>query len=159
MDTEVSQHNFSVPISNEEISSPKHDMEVVAYITGYCAHSTLQKLSCIFCSSILVPENRNIDVEFNTIIANLSRGRLRFPQPCSVHMVLVKTLVVEKLIKGDAKPFLVSNNERGIVSSIATSLLGDVELETCENGYTSETFVWHVVRATTNVPLNNFCRQ
>ncbi|KAH7960326.1 hypothetical protein HPB49_018723 [Dermacentor silvarum] len=136
-DTEVSQHNFSVHISNEEISSSKHDMEVVAYIAGYCAHSTLKKVSCILCSSILILENRNIDVECSTMIANLSRGSLRFPQPCTVHMVLVTTPVVEKLTKGEnAKPFLASNNQRGIVRSIATSLLGDVELETCENGHT-----------------------
>lgn len=158
-DTEVSQHNFSVHISNDEISSPKHDMEVVAYIAGYCAHSALKKLSCAFCSSVLVLESRNIDVEANTMIDNLSRGSLKFPQPCTVHMVLMTTLVVEKLTKGEnAKAFLASNNQRGIVSSITTSLLGDVELETCENGHTSETIVQHVVRVATNVALNNFCR-
>lgn len=158
-DTEVSQHNFSVHISNDEISNPKHDMEVVAYIAGYCAHSALKKLSCAFCSSVLVLESRNIDVEGNTMIDNLSRGSLKFPQPCTVHMVLVTTLVVEKLTKGEnAKAFLASNNQRGIVSSITTSLLGDVELETCENGHTSETIVRHVVRVATNVALNNFCR-
>ncbi|KAH7979017.1 hypothetical protein HPB49_007780 [Dermacentor silvarum] len=102
-------------------------MAVVAYMAGYCAHSTLKKLSCIFCSSILVMENRNIEVESNILIANLSREGLKFPQPCTVHMVLVTTLVVEKLTKGgNAKPFLASNNQHAIVSSIVTSLLGDV---------------------------------
>ncbi|KAH7965135.1 hypothetical protein HPB49_004072 [Dermacentor silvarum] len=79
------------------------------------------------------------------MIANLSRGGLRFPQPCTVHMVLVMAPVVEKLTKGEnAKPFLASNNQRGIVSFIATSLLGDVELETCENGHTSKTLARHI---------------
>lgn len=158
-DTEVSQHNFSVHISNDEISNPKHDMEVVAYIAGYCAHSALKKLSCAFCSSVLVLESRNIDVEGNTMIDNLSRESLKFLQPCTVHMVLMTTLVVEKLTKGEnAKAFLASNNQRGIVSSITTSLLGDLELETCENGHTSETIVRHVECVATNVALNNFCR-
>ncbi|KAH6923491.1 hypothetical protein HPB50_001953 [Hyalomma asiaticum] len=65
----------------------------------------------------------------------------------------------EKLTEGaNAKPFLACNSRRGIASSIATSLLGDVELENFENGHTSETLVRHVVRAATNVTLNNFCK-
>ncbi|KAH6938542.1 hypothetical protein HPB50_010466 [Hyalomma asiaticum] len=82
-DTEVSQHNFSVHISNDEISSPKHDMEVVAYIAGYCAHSALKKLPCTFFSSVLVLESRNIDVEANTMIDNLSRGSFRSHVLCT----------------------------------------------------------------------------
>ncbi|KAH6925729.1 hypothetical protein HPB50_008991 [Hyalomma asiaticum] len=154
------QHDFSVHISDEDISCPNHDMEVVAFIAGYCAHSALKELSCVFCSSTVVLDNRNIiDVESSAMIANLSRGGLKFPQPCTRHVVLVTTLIVEKLTEGDhAKPFFACSNQRGIISPIATSLLGYVEIENCENGHMSETLVFHVVRAATNVALNNFCK-
>ncbi|KAK8756868.1 hypothetical protein V5799_000430 [Amblyomma americanum] len=156
---EIPQHNFSVLVSDEEISSPKHDMEVVAYIAGYCAHSALKKVSCTFCRSVLILENRDIEVESTKMIANLSRGGLKFPQPCTVHMVLITTLVVEKLTTGEnANSFLASDNQRAIVSSISASIIGDVDPETCENGHTTETLVRQVVRAATNVALNNFCR-
>ncbi|XP_077512600.1 uncharacterized protein LOC144123693 [Amblyomma americanum] len=144
-DEEMPPHNFSVLISEEEISSPKHDMEVVTYIAGYCAYAALKKLPCAFCRSALILEDMNIEVESCKMIANLSRGGLKFPQPCTVHMVLVTTLVVEKLTTGEnGNAFLASSNQHAIVSSTAISFRRDVALETCENGHTPETLVRHV---------------
>ncbi|XP_077484882.1 uncharacterized protein LOC144094883 [Amblyomma americanum] len=151
--------NFSVAVSDDDITHAHSDMDAIVYIAGYAAHAALKKLSCSACFSTLVIENREIEAENTAMIANLSRGGLKFPQPCTVHMVLMTKLVAEKLSFGaTAEDFLSCRNQRGVVISQTISLLDEHDIETCENGHTAQTLLRLVVRVATNVVLNNFCK-
>ncbi|KAH9374432.1 hypothetical protein HPB48_015727 [Haemaphysalis longicornis] len=93
-------------------------MDAIVYIAGYAAHSVSKKLSCSTCFSTLVVENREIEAENTAMIANLTRGGLKFPQPWTVPMVLMTKLVAEKLSFGEnANDFLSCSKQRGVVNS------------------------------------------
>lgn len=158
---ECPQHyERSVVITEEDITGCKSDIDAIAYVAGYCAHAAMRKLACASCSSTLVFEERDIEVEDLKMISNLTRGGLKFPRPCAVHIVLITKLVVEKLSATEnAKDFLSRSNQRLIVSSTAVSLLKeDIDFETCENGHKPETVVKLVMNAATNTLLNNYCK-
>lgn len=155
----LADFKFSVAVNDDDIAGCQHDMDATVYIAGYAAHAASKKLSCSACFCTLVMENREIQVENSAMIVNLTRGGLKFPQPCIVNMVLVTKLVVQKLPLGEyAKDFLSCSDQRGIVSSEAFSLLEPhTDIDTCENGHTVQTVLRLVVRIATNVVLNN-CR-
>ncbi|KAH7959989.1 hypothetical protein HPB49_015842 [Dermacentor silvarum] len=133
-------------IPRKYFTPSKHSKTKRGKLPAVCSSDFWTIKANVRCIMFLRIEDNPSPHEYGCGIANLSRGGLKFPQPCTVHIVLVMTLV-EKLTKAeDAKLFVASDNQRGIVSSIATSLWGDVELETCENSYTSETLVRHELR-------------
>ncbi|KAH9363538.1 hypothetical protein HPB48_005929 [Haemaphysalis longicornis] len=151
--------NFSVSVTDDDITSGHSDMDAIVYIAGYAAHSVSKKLSCSTCFSTLVFENREIEVKNTAMIANLTRGGLKFPQPWTVHMVLMTKLVAEKLSFGEnVNDFLSCSNQRGVVTSQTISLLEEPDVEMCENGHTAQTLMGLVVRVATNNVLNNFCK-
>lgn len=154
------QYERSVVITEEDVTGCKSDIDAIAYVAGYCAHAAMKKLACALCCSTLVFEDRDIEVEDLKTISNLTRGGLKFPRPCTVHIVLITKLVVEKLSAGEnAKEFLPCSNQRLIVSSTAVSLLKeDIDIETCQNGHKPETVVKLVVNAATNTLLKNYCK-
>lgn len=150
--TGVCNTNFWTVVVNDE--------NAVAYVAGYCAHVALKKLSCESCCAALVLEDRDMEAEDTQMIRNISRGGLKFPQPSTVHMVLITKLAVEKLTSGSfAKDFLANSAQRSVVLSTTMSVLRDsLEIETCSNGHTPETVMRLVVHAATHTLLNNFCK-
>ncbi|XP_077498110.1 uncharacterized protein LOC144108803 [Amblyomma americanum] len=156
----VDTDNFSVVITEDDITRSKCDMDVIAYIAGYCAHAALKKLSCSSCASAVVVEDRILEAEDMSMIIHLSRGGLKFPQPCVVNMVLVCRLVVEKLSTGENEErFLLSRNQHSIVASLVSSLVQeDFPVSECENGHTGKSLLQLMVKAAANTVLSNFCK-
>lgn len=72
-------------ITEEGVTGCTSDIGAIAYVAGYCAHTAMKKLACTSCCSTLVFEDRDIEVEDLKMISNLTRGRLKFPRPCTVH--------------------------------------------------------------------------
>ncbi|KAH9378537.1 hypothetical protein HPB48_011589 [Haemaphysalis longicornis] len=65
--------NFSVSVTEDDITSGHSEMDAIVYTAGYAAHSATKRLSCSICFRMLVIENHEIEVGNTAMIANLTR--------------------------------------------------------------------------------------
>lgn len=153
------QSVFNVLITEEDLESSQCDMPVIAYVAGYSAHATLKRMRCEACVELLGMDGRTLGVEDLSLLSHLTRGGLKFPQPCTVTMVLVTKLVVEKLSAPEnVGLFLKGGKQRSLVMSIALSLLEEsIDLSNCVMGHSASLLMSHVVGAATNTLLKNYC--
>lgn len=88
---------FYVAVSEDDIASSHYDMDAIVYIARYAALAVSKKPSCSACSGTLVITNREVHAENSSMLAIVSRGGLKFLQPCVINMALVTNIFVQKL--------------------------------------------------------------
>ncbi|KAG0416733.1 hypothetical protein HPB47_006179, partial [Ixodes persulcatus] len=88
---------FDVEVTAVDNEKREHMLPAITYVAGYCAHAALKKLVCPFCKENLVVDNRSLEIEAEELIADVSRGELKFPQAVVVNAVLTMNIVLEKL--------------------------------------------------------------
>ncbi|XP_064470198.1 uncharacterized protein LOC135384947 [Ornithodoros turicata] len=150
--------DFDIEITDEDIASKRDVMAAITYVAGYCAHPTLKKLTCKPCEENLVLTHRELVIE-SSMIENLTRGGLKFPQPFVVNSVLYTELVVEKLMsEKHAVRFHAARNQRQLVVNLTQSLLDSFEdFDCCVNGHAPGLVLRHILCAATNTVLKNYC--
>lgn len=155
------QQEYTVNITDRDISSKQQDLPIITYIAGFCAHAALKRLLCDSCRDNLTVADRPIQVDGSAkVISDLTRGALKFPKPYVINAVLCTQIVLEKLTATtNATKFLAARNQRAIVIAFAKFLLSDVEdLDICANGHTPHTVLGHIARAAANTLLNNYVK-
>lgn len=70
---------FPIEVTNADIEEEASRMPAVTYAAGYCAHVALKKLMCTFCKETLVLEHTDLNHDENILIADMTRGGLKFP--------------------------------------------------------------------------------
>lgn len=86
------------------------------------------------------------------MISNLIRGALKFSRPCTVHIVSVTKLVVEKSPLGDNANHFLSFMNRSLIFScpVLPLLMDNVDFDTHDCRYEPSTVVKLVANAATN---------
>ncbi|GBM01384.1 hypothetical protein AVEN_236207-1 [Araneus ventricosus] len=77
---------FPVLLSEDDFKKTEDFLPVLVYLGGYCVHTVLKKLKCNICRTLLTCE-KELDCS-TSLIQNLSRGKLLYPQKCIVNVVL-----------------------------------------------------------------------
>lgn len=150
--------DHGVKITADDIKKKEPNMPAITYIAGFCAHAALKKLPCEACALNLTTEERELQLDRNILIENLSRGALKFPQPVVVNAVLQTQLVLEKLSeKENATWFHAAGNQRELLLSLSKHFLSDNEdLDVCLNGHHPDTVLHNVLHAAANTLLKNY---
>lgn len=97
VDVHSLQHQFRVSVTDSDIEAKDSRLPVVTYVAAYCDHAALKKLTCTSCSENLVLQDVDLDNAENALIANMSRGGLKFPRATVVNAVLLTEIVLDKL--------------------------------------------------------------
>lgn len=120
----------------------------------------MKKLACSSCRENLVVENRSIELEDDVLIANATRGGLKFPQPVVVHAVLIMEIVLDKLRSAKyASKFFACAKQKEVLVSLTTSLVEcNEDLDFCDDGHSPEVVLNYVLSAAANTLLNNLCK-
>lgn len=70
---------FPIEVTNADIEEKASRMPAVTYVAGYCAHVALKKPMCTFCKERPVLEHADLNHDENILIADMTRGGLKFP--------------------------------------------------------------------------------
>ncbi|KAG0433448.1 hypothetical protein HPB47_019911, partial [Ixodes persulcatus] len=157
------QSMFNVIITEDDLQSSQRDIPVIAYVAGYSAHAALKRIHCEACAKLLVMDGRMLEGEDLSLIFHLTRrgrgGGLMFPQSCTVTMVLVTKIMVEKLsAPKNVSAFLKDEKQRSLIMYFALSLLKEaLNFSYCSIGHSVLLLMKHVVSAVTNTLLRNYC--
>ncbi|XP_023231795.1 uncharacterized protein LOC111631721 [Centruroides sculpturatus] len=157
------------PLFNEiyvtlaEIENYNEDLPILTYIAGYCCYSVLKKLKCEFCKDMLVLSEVLEDEELYSLITNVSRGKLLFPQSHVISVVVVTYLIMKKICEKFESDFLKVQNQRELVTCLTLNSIVSSELlwegSCCENFHFPEDICKKIVWISTNIFLNNYCRK
>ncbi|XP_077546041.1 uncharacterized protein LOC144158777 [Haemaphysalis longicornis] len=160
VDVHSLQRQFRVSVTDSDIEAKASRLPAVTYVAGYCARAALKKLTCTACRENLVLQDVYLDNAENALIANMSRGGLKFPRAAVVNAVLFTEIVLDRLRAPEhSTQFFSLPRQKDALVGLVFSVLGDVEdLDTCDFGHTAEEVMELVVIAAANT-LNNLCRR
>lgn len=120
--------DHGIKITADDIKRKEPNMPAIMYIAGFCAHAALKKLPCESCALNLTTEQRELQLDRNILIENLSRGALKFPQPVVVNAVLQTQLVLEKLSEKENATWVhAAGNQREWLLCLSKHFLSDDE--------------------------------
>lgn len=155
-------HSFNPVIIVEEsdIDKLRDDMPVITYLAGYCCYITLRKIQCEICKQNLV-YNEELAVEDNyTLIKNLSRGKLLFPQNSVVQIVLYSYIIFNKILSEFEEDFLGVYNKRQFLSQYILKFISENDhlrhINECTT-HNREGIAIIIITCTTNTLLKNYC--
>lgn len=159
-DVQVVVKQFDVAVTDNDVKQKEAMLPAITYVAGYCAHAAVKKLACSSCRENLVVENRSIELEDDVLIANATRGGLKFPQPVVVHAVLIMEIVLDKLRSAKyASKFFACAKQKEVLVSLTTSLVEcNEDLDFCDDGHSPEVVLNYVLSAAANTLLNNLCK-
>lgn len=154
----------NVCINNSDIGNIESDIPILTYIAGYCCYSVVKKLNCEICKENLTINKQllvNVDNSYN-LIKTFDRGLL-YPHPDVLNIVMHNYIVVQKLVSKEFEnEFLSSANQRDVACNITQDIIVNKELfldlEGCRNGHEQQKVLNFIIRASTNVFLNNYCK-
>ncbi|KAG0412551.1 hypothetical protein HPB47_010310 [Ixodes persulcatus] len=144
-DADKLMKDYNIKITENDLKEKEPSLPAITYIAGFCAHAALKKIPCEACALNLVTEERELQLNRNVIIENLTRGGLKFPQKTHI----------EK--KKNATRFHADGNQREVLLSLSRHLLLDNEdLDICNNGHHPDTVLSHILRAAANTLLKDY---
>ncbi|KAH9378468.1 hypothetical protein HPB48_016552 [Haemaphysalis longicornis] len=145
-DVQVVVKQFDVAVTDDDVKQKEAMLPAITYVAGYCAHAAVKKLACSSCRENLVVENRSIELEDDVLIANATRGGLKFPQPVVVHAVLIMEIVLDKLRSAKyASKFFACAKQKQVLVSLTTSLVEcNEDLDFCDDGHSPEVVLNYV---------------
>ncbi|XP_040072428.1 uncharacterized protein LOC120844629 [Ixodes scapularis] len=157
-DADKLMKDYNIKIRENDLKEKEPSLPAITYIAGFCAHAALKKTPCAECALNLVTEERELQLDRNILIENLTRGGLKFLQSVVVNAVLHTQLVLEKFaLKENATRFYAEGNQREALLSLSRHLLLDNEdLDICNDGHHPDTVLSNILRAATNALLKNF---
>nr|XP_037270520.1 uncharacterized protein LOC119162149 [Rhipicephalus microplus] len=148
---------YGVRISDCDIKNKESNLAVITYIAGFCAHAALKKLPCEYCAMNITSQDREIQLERNVLIENLSRGALKFPQLTVINAVLHAHIVLEQLTsKENASRFHATPKQREVLVSITRHLCECEDFDVCTNGHHPDTVLTNILVAAANTLLKNY---
>lgn len=148
---------YGIKIADCDIKNKESSLAVITYIAGFCAHAALKKLPCEYCAMNITSEDREIQLERNVLIENLSRGALKFPQPTVISAVLYTHIVLEQLTsKENAARFHATPKQRELLVSITRHLCESEDFDVCTNGHHPDTVLTNILVAAANTLLKNY---
>lgn len=161
VDVHSLQDQFCVAVADPDIEAKASRLPAVTYVAGYCAHAALKKLACTSCRENLVLQDVDLDNADNALIANMSRGGLKFPRATVVNAVLFTEIVLDKLRAPEySTQFFSLPRQKDALVALVFSALGDIDdLDVCDFGHTAKEVMELVISAAANTPLNNLCRR
>ncbi|KAH7946490.1 hypothetical protein HPB51_028526 [Rhipicephalus microplus] len=95
-----------------------------------------------------------------SLVKEIDRGGLVYPEMPAVNAVAHNYVVVEKLSK--CAEFLKVQNQRQVATELTLQLLSDEEpsdFDVCEKELASEVVLNYILWCSTNILLKNFCRR
>lgn len=148
---------YSIKISDRDITNKGSILPVITYIAGFCAHAALRKLPCEYCAKNITTQDQEIQLESNQFIENLSRGALKFPKPAVVNAVLHAHIVLEQLTKKEnATRFHATPNQRGLLVAVTRHFCENEDFDVCFNGHHPDIVLNNILVAAANTLLNNY---
>lgn len=151
---------FDVAVMDDDVKEKEKMLPAITYVAGYCAYAAVRKLACSSCQENLTVENRTIELDDDVLIANATRGGLKFPQAVVVNAVLTMEIVLDKLRSPKyASQFFACAKQKEVLVSLATSLVEcNEDLDFCDGGHSPELVLNYVLSAAANTLLNNLCK-
>ncbi|KAH7950640.1 hypothetical protein HPB51_028325 [Rhipicephalus microplus] len=152
--------NFSDQVMDDDVKEKEKMLSAITYVAGYCAYAAFRKLAYSSCQENLTVENRTIELDDDVLIANATRGGMKFPQAVVANVVLTKEIVLYELRSPKyASQFSACAKQKEILVSLATSLVEYNEyLDVCDDGHSPELVLIYVLSAAANTLLNNLCK-
>lgn len=152
VDVHSLQRQFRVSVTDSDIEAKASRLPAVTHVAGYCAHAALKKLTCTACRENLVLQDVDLDNAENALIANMSRGGLKFPRAAVVNAVLFTEIALDRLRAPEhSTQFFSLPRQKDALVGLVFSFLGDVEdLDTCDFGHTAEEVMELVMSAAAN---------
>lgn len=149
---------YKVSLSESEIKKPREDMPALVYIAGFHAHAALRRHPCDDCSSQLTIKEREVKPSDHVLIDDMSRGGLKFPEPCIVHAVLCTKIVLQQLTAMECEHlFHAESNQRLVLLSIMKFLLADSEdIDVCASGHYPDFVRENILKPAINTLLKNY---
>ncbi|XP_077524008.1 uncharacterized protein LOC144135131 [Amblyomma americanum] len=148
---------YGIKVSDHDIRNKESILPVITYIAGFCAHAALKKLPCQYCAMNITSEDREVQLERNLLIENLSRGALKFPQPAVVNAVLHAHIVLEQLTnKANAARFHATHKQRELLVAVTRHLCETEDFDVCNNGHHPDTVLTNILVAAANTLLKNY---
>ncbi|XP_065299065.2 uncharacterized protein [Dermacentor albipictus] len=142
--------DYKVKITEEDIKSKESSLPAITYIAGFCAHAALKKILCTACAENLTAQEREMELDRNIIIENLSRGGLKFPRSVVIDAVLRMQLVLEKLTtQENVVQFHASRHQREL-------LIDDEGFDICSQGHHPDDVYQNILWAAANTLLKNY---
>ncbi|KAG0421808.1 hypothetical protein HPB47_002319 [Ixodes persulcatus] len=157
MDASVLE-KFRIEVKDMNFANKVPNLPAITYMAGYCAHAALKKLSCTACRANLVL-GHDIQVENSDIIRSMNRVGLEFPQPAVADAVVTTEIVLDKLRSEKyATQFHGLPSQTAALLTLTHNVLDDSnDLDVCDNGYSPQLVMRHILSAATNIVLNNYC--
>ncbi|GBN97579.1 hypothetical protein AVEN_73551-1 [Araneus ventricosus] len=151
---------FPVLLSEDDFKKTEDFLPVLIYLGGYCVHTVLKKLKCNICRTFLTCE-KELDCS-TSLIPNLSRGKLLYPQKCIVNVVLYSYVIMQKLCT-TSEEFLKFPNQKHLATEIIFNILVSEEqlhdYGECISGHKPEKVYRMVIWSAANSLLNNYCKK
>ncbi|XP_077486819.1 uncharacterized protein LOC144098174 [Amblyomma americanum] len=149
--------DYKIKIREEDIKSKKSSLPAITYIAGFCAHVALKKIPCTACAENLTAQEREMELDRNIIIENISRGGLKFPRPVVIDAVLRMQLVLEKLTtQENVLQFHASKHHRKLLISLTQEVIDDEGFDICSQGHHSDVVYHNILWAAANTLLKNY---
>nr|CAH7764584.1 unnamed protein product [Callosobruchus chinensis] len=162
-----SDGNIFIPhieLSEKDFDEVEQEMPVVTYLAGYCCFITSRKLKCQSCNEILVlPEEFVIEDNFS-LIHNLNRGSLFFPQQSVTSIVLHAYVLFNVILRDHEDDFLAVFNKRSFLINFILEHLDENKLiedltifsSPCSN-HNNKEITTYILRSCINTFFNNYC--
>uniref|UniRef100_L7M0C7 Uncharacterized protein n=1 Tax=Rhipicephalus pulchellus TaxID=72859 RepID=L7M0C7_RHIPC len=153
----------NIVVTSEALTKVQDVLPVLVYVAGYAVYVPLKKLNCARCRDSMIVDMKiavSAAHEHYALVKQLDRGGLVYPSMFALNAVAYSYVVVEQL--ATLPTLLVVPEQRQIVTKLTLQLLASEvqsDLDTCDNGHTSELVLKHILRCSSNVLLKNFCRK
>ncbi|XP_050031717.3 uncharacterized protein [Dermacentor andersoni] len=149
--------DYNIKLTEEDIKSKESSLPAITYIAGFCAHAALKKIPCTACAENLTAQEREMELDRNIIIENLSRGGLKFPRSVVIDAVLRMQLVLEKLTtQENVVQFHASRHQRELLISLTQEVIDDEGFDICSQGHHPDDVYQNILWAAANTLLKNY---
>uniref|UniRef100_A0A1B6CRV3 THAP-type domain-containing protein n=1 Tax=Clastoptera arizonana TaxID=38151 RepID=A0A1B6CRV3_9HEMI len=151
----------NIEIDTSDIDKVRDEMQVITYLAGYCCYVTLKKLKCEVCKNTLVLQDELVVEDKYSLIRNLSRGCLLYPQEEVINVVLYSYILFNKLLEENEEEFLNIYNKKSFLIKLFCKYVKDNDLfehtsSICKI-HPDDNLIYKILACTVNTLLKNYC--